>query len=48
MMPIALDGIAVILYAICLLGARREVAGARPQLPIPAGWSAGVAFPGDA
>jgi hypothetical protein len=30
--PITLDGIAVILYAICLLGARREAAGARPQL----------------
>jgi hypothetical protein len=30
--PIALDGIAVILYAICLLGARRETA-AYPQAP---------------
>ena len=30
---IALDGIAVILYAICLLGASREAAGARPHHP---------------
>jgi predicted permease len=31
--PIALDGIAVILYAICLLGARREATGAGPLGP---------------